>query len=130
MSVNDPLANVLSHILIEDKKGKKSIVVMNNSKIIRKVLDILMENKYLGAYKVIEDGKSNELEISLLGKINKVGVIKPRYKVQVTDYEKFEKRYLPAFGFGLLIVSTNNGVMTQEQAVKSGLGGRLIAYVY
>ena len=130
MSVNDPLANVLSHILIEDKKGKKSIVVKNNSKIIRKVLDILMENKYLGAYKVIEDGKSNELEISLLGKINKVGVIKPRYKVQVTDYEKFEKRYLPAFGFGLLIVSTNNGVMTQEQAVKSGLGGRLIAYVY
>lgn len=130
MSVNDPLANVLSHLLIEDKKGKKSIVVKNNSKIIRKVLDILMENKYLGAYKVIEDGKSNELEISLLGKINKVGVIKPRYKVQITDYEKFEKRYLPAFGFGLLIVSTNKGVMTQEQAVKSGLGGRLIAYVY
>ena len=130
MSVNDPLANVLSHIFIEDKKGKRSIVVKNNSKTIRKVLDILAENNYLGTYKIIEDGKSNELEINLLGKINKVGVIKPRYKVQTKDYEKFEKRYLPAFGFGFLIVSTNLGLMTQEKAVKSGLGGKLVAFVY
>lgn len=130
MSVNDPLANVLSHLLIEDKKGKRSITVKNNSIIIRKVLDILAENNYLGAYKIIEDGKSNELEINLLGKINKVGVIKPRYKVQIKDYEKFEKRYLPAFGFGFLIVSTNQGLMTQEKAVKSRLGGKLVAYVY
>lgn len=130
MSLNDPLANVLSQVLIDDKKGNKVTVLKNNSKTIRKVLDILTDNKYVGSYKVTDDGKSGELELNLLGAINKVGVIKPRYMVQVSDYEKFEKRFLPAFGFGLLIVSTSKGMMTQEDAIKKKLGGRLIAYVY
>lgn len=130
MSLNDPLANVLSHILIEDKKGKKKIVVKNNSKIIREVLKILESNKYLGEFKVIEDGKSGIIEINLIGSVNKIGVIKPRYGVKLEDYEKFEKRYLPAYGFGFLVVSTNQGLMTQEEAIKKKLGGKLIAYVY
>ena len=130
MSLNDPLANALSHILIEDKKGKKVITLSNNSKIIREVLTILKENKYLGDFKVIENNKSGILEVNLIGGINKTGVIKPRYSVKLEDYVKFEKRYLLASGFGFLIVSTNQGMMTQEQAINKGLGGRLIAYVY
>jgi len=130
MSLNDPLANVLSHILIEDRKGKRQIVVRNNSRLIKAVLNLLKDNNYLGEIKEIEDGKGGVLEINLLGAINKTGVIKPRYRVAASEYKKFEKRYLPAFGFGLLIVSTNKGMMTQESAVKNNLGGKLIAYVY
>lgn len=130
MSLNDPLANVLSHILIEDKKGRKKITVRNNSKIIKSVLNLLKEHKYLGDFKEIEDGKAKILEINLIGAINKTGVIKPRHSVKLGDYVKFEKRYLPALGFGFLIVSTNQGIMTQEDAVKNNLGGKLLAYVY
>ena len=57
-------------------------------------------------------------------------VIKPRYAVKSDEYEKFEKRYLPAQGMGILIVSTSKGMMTQVQAREQRLGGRLIAYVY
>jgi small subunit ribosomal protein S8 len=130
MSLNDPLANVLSHIMIEDKKGKKVITLRNNSKLIREVLTILKDKKYLGEFKVIDDGKAGIIELNLLGAINKIGVIKPRYSVRLEDYIKFEKRYLLAYGFGFLIVSTNQGMMTQEQAIEKKLGGRLIAYVY
>ncbi|MEK6916842.1 MAG: 30S ribosomal protein S8 [Nanoarchaeota archaeon] len=130
MSLNDPLANVLSHLFIEDKKGKQTILTKDNSKIIRAVLDILRDNKYLGEYKVIEDGRGGRIEINLIGAINKTGVIKPRHSVSYNEYEKFEKRYLPAFGFGFLIVSTNQGLMTQEEAAKKNLGGKLIAFVY
>ena len=130
MSLNDPLANVLSHILTQDKKGKKSIITNHNSKVIKAVLTLLKKNKYLGDIKTTETGRGNALEINLLGAINNTGVIKPRHSVKVQDYKKFEKRYLPAFGFGFLIVSTNKGIMTQEDAAKQNLGGKLIAYVY
>jgi small subunit ribosomal protein S8 len=130
MSLNDPLANVLSHILIEDRKGTKTIFTKHNSKIIRAVLDLLKENKYIGSYKVIEDGRGGSLQINLIGAINNTGVIKPRYSVKISDYKKFEKRYLPAFGFGFLVVTTNKGIMTQEDAVSKNLGGKLLAYVY
>ncbi len=130
MSLNDPLANALSHIMIEDKKGKKSIALKNNSKIIRAVLAILKDKQYVGDFKVVDDGKAGQLEVNLIGATNKIGVIKPRYSVKLEEYEKFEKRYLLASGFGFLIVSTNKGIMTQEDAKKNKLGGRLLAYVY
>ncbi|MBT4023068.1 30S ribosomal protein S8 [archaeon] len=130
MSLNDPLANALSHIMIEDKKGKKVITLKNNSKIIREVLTLLRENKYLGDFKIIEDGKAGTIEVNLIGAINKTGVVKPRYSVKLDGYEKFEKRFLLAYGFGFLIVSTNQGIMTQEKAIEMKLGGRLLAYVY
>ena len=59
-----------------------------------------------------------------------MGAIKPRFAVKATEYEKFEKRYLPAKGFGILIVSTVKGLMTHYEAKQQGLGGRLIAYCY
>jgi len=68
--------------------------------------------------------------LNLTGNINKCGAIKPRFPVTIMDYEKFERRYLPAKNFGILMVSTSKGIMTHEEAKKKGLGGVLIAYCY
>jgi small subunit ribosomal protein S8 len=57
-------------------------------------------------------------------------VVKPRYSVKSDNYEKFEKRYLPAKEFGVLVVSTPKGMMSHNDARKNKLGGRLIAYCY
>ncbi|MFH0874341.1 MAG: 30S ribosomal protein S8 [archaeon] len=130
MSLNDPLANVLSHILIEDKKGRKIVTLKPSSKIIKDVLNIFNQNNYVGTYTENADTKGSTLTLNLLGNINKCGVIKPRFNVKSDEFEKFEKRYLPAYGFGFLIVSTNKGIMTQEEARKKNPGGKLIAYVY
>jgi small subunit ribosomal protein S8 len=128
--LNDPLANVLSHINHHEKLGRKEITAVNNSKLIRTVLKIMNENNYVGEFKEIEDGKGKLLNIYLLGNINKTGVIKPRFNVKKVDFEKFEKRYLPAKDFGIIIVSTSQGMMTHNQAKEKGLGGKLICYCY
>jgi len=128
--LNDPLANVLSYINNHEKLGRKEITVGNNSKVIRKVLDILNVHTYVGSYEEIDDGKGKLLNINLLGNVNKIGVIKPRFNVKKDDYEKFEKRYLPAKDFGIIIVSTSKGMMTHNEAKEKGLGGRLICYCY
>jgi small subunit ribosomal protein S8 len=128
--LNDPLANVLSYINNHEKLGRKEILVANNSKLIRKVLSILQDNSYLGEFSEIEDGKGKLLKIFLLGNINKIGVIKPRFNVKKDDFEKFEKRYLPAKDFGIIIVSTSQGIMTHIAAKEKAIGGRLICYCY
>ena len=46
------------------------------------------------------------------------------------NYEKYKRRFLPASGFGIMIVSTTKGMMTHRESEKQNLGGRLIAYVY
>jgi small subunit ribosomal protein S8 len=56
--------------------------------------------------------------------------IKPRFPVKLENFEKFEKRYLPAKGFGHMLISTSKGLMLHEQAKEQKVGGRLIAYIY
>ena len=52
------------------------------------------------------------------------------FSVQRSEYEKWESRYLPAQDFGLLIMSTNQGVMNHYEAKKERIGGRLLAYIF
>ena len=130
MSLNDPLANVLSHINNFEKNGKKELTTNSNSKLIRGTLTIMQDEGFIGSHEEIEDGKGNQLKINLIGALNKCGVIKPRFKVALTDYEKYEKRFLPAKDFGILIVSTNKGLMTHKEAKEKRLGGTLISYAY
>ena len=130
MSLNDPLANALSLILNAEKVGKRECIIKPISKVIKKVFTILKENNYIGDFREINDLRGNYIKLNLLGNINKIGVIKPRFAVKKDGFEKFEKRYLLAKDFGIIIVSTSSGMMTHIEAKKKGLGGRLIAYCY
>ena len=88
------------------------------------------DHRYLGSFEENVDDKGGWLKINLIGNINKCGVIKPRFSAKNTAYEKWEKRYLPAKDFGILIVSTPQGIMTHHHAKEKKLGGRLVAYCY
>lgn len=126
MTMNDPLANALSHILNSEKVAKTEVLLKPKSKMLLKMLDLLKEEGYVGEY---EEGVKT-VSIKLLGQINKCGVIKPRYSLKSDEYEKYEKRFLPARDFGVLIVSTTKGLLTHQKAKEEGLGGKLIAYIY
>lgn len=130
MTLNDPLSNMMSKIMNNEKVGKKECIVKPNSTILKKVLDVLNKEGYIGKYEQLDDGKGTYLKISQLGTINKCGAIKPRFSVTLPTYEKYEKRYLPAKGFGALVVSTSQGIMTHEEAKAKKMGGKLIAYCY
>ena len=128
--LNDPLANALSKIMNSKKIGKNVCIVKPGSKVIKKVLSIMNEKGYIGKSKEIDDKKGGMIQVNLLGKINKCGVIKPRYSVKKGEYEKFEKRYLPAKNFGILLVSTTKGIIDHIEAKKKNIGGILFAYCY
>ncbi len=130
MSMNDPLANVLSAIMNAERRGGREVVTKHNSTLLRKVLDLLVAEGYLAGYSVAPASSGDTLTIKLVGKINKVGVVKPRYQIGKSEYVRFEKRFLPARGFGVLLISTNKGLLTHEQAKALGVGGTLISYCY
>jgi len=110
--------------------GKTELITKNNSKIIRTVLQIMQDHLYIGAFEEIKTSNGNMLKINLIGNINKTGVIKPRFQITKSTFEKFEKRYLPAKNFGIIIISTSQGIMTHTEAKKKEIGGKLISYCY
>lgn len=128
--LNDPLSNVLSGVMNAEKAGKIEVAIKPVSKVVKKVLEIMKDNNYVGECKEVEDGRGNFLTLNLLGNINKCGAIKPRFPVSNRGFEAFEKQFLPAQGFGILILSTPKGIMTNNEAKKKDIGGRLLAYCY
>lgn len=130
MSMNDPLAAGLSKLMNAARAGKSQVEISSASKFMERVVEILKVNEYITDYHVEDDPRGRRMTISLAGEINEVGPIKPRFSVTTEEFEKFEKRYLPARDFGFLIVSTSQGLMTHIDAKQAGVGGRLIAYCY
>lgn len=130
MSLNDPLAQALSNIWNAEKIGKKECLAGIASNMLKNVLKIFKDNDYIESFEVVEDGKAGLIKVNLNGGINKCGVIKPRFSIQKQEFEKFEKRYLPARNLGIILISTPKGLVTHIQAREKKTGGRLIAYVY
>jgi small subunit ribosomal protein S8 len=130
MVLNDPLADAMSTIVNNERRNRRECIVKPASSLTSRVLRIFQKNGYIGEIELIEDGRSGKLRVQLLGRVNKCGVIKPRHSVKAKGFEKWERRYLPAAGLGILVVSTPKGIMTHLEAMSQGLGGRLIAYVY
>ena len=130
MTLMDPLANALSNILNRERIGRSECIIRPASKLISNVLKIMQKAGYIGEFELIDDGRAGVFRVQLLGRINKCGVIKPRYPVKYREFEKWEQQFLPSRRFGLLIVSTSKGLMSHLEAKKLKIGGRLIAYVY
>lgn len=129
MTLNDPIADALSKINNAVLSLSKS-VELKQSKLLLNILDVLKQTGYIGNYDVMENGKQGLVRVELLGTINKCSVVKPRYSVKVEDLESFERKFLPAKNFGVLIISTSNGLKTQNQAREENIGGQVLAYCY
>ncbi|UCF12847.1 MAG: 30S ribosomal protein S8 [Thermoplasmatales archaeon] len=128
--LNDPLANALSTIKNAEIKGMDKCIIRPSSKMIRGILSLLKDRGYVGSFEYVDDGKAGIFQVKLIGNINNCGVIKPRYPIKRSDLEKWESRYLPARDFGLLILTTTEGIISHNDARKKGIGGKLLAYVY
>ncbi|MGI5964330.1 MAG: 30S ribosomal protein S8 [Candidatus Methanomethylophilaceae archaeon] len=127
---SDPLNDAMCVMKNAATNGKNECTISLSSKLIGRVLKVMQDHGYINQFEYVENGKAGEFRVMLKGAINNCGVIKPRYSVKIADIEKYEARYLPAQDFGLLIMTTTAGVITQDRAKELGIGGKLLAYVY
>jgi small subunit ribosomal protein S8 len=130
MPAQNVLANLFTTIYNNEVRNKKECLVVPASKLAGEVLRVMQKYRYIGEFEYIDDGRSGKFRIQLLGRINKCGVISPRFSVKKNEFDRWERQYLPAVGVGILIISTPYGVMSHREAVERGVGGRLLGYVY
>jgi small subunit ribosomal protein S8 len=133
MVMMDTLANALATIYNAEMRGRREAIIMPASKLIAAVLRILQREGYIGGFEYIDDGRWGKFRVELLGRINKIGVIKPRFPVSYRELARMPewlRKYLASRDIGLLIISTSQGVMTHREAVEKKIGGVLLAYVY
>lgn len=129
-----PASNVLANLFVtlynNEARRRSDCVILPTSKLGIEVLRTLQNEGYIGPFEFVDDMRGGKFKIQLLAKITKCGAISPRFKVKNNEYSMWEQQYLPAYNRGMLLVTTNKGVMSHHAAANQGLGGFLIGYVY
>lgn len=124
------LANALKTIVNAERKGKRQVLLRPCSKVLIKFLKLMQKKGYIGEFEIIDDHRSGKVVVELLGRINKCGVISPRFDVKREKIEMWANNILPARQFGFLVLTTTYGIMDHHQAVHKHTGGKIVGFFY
>jgi small subunit ribosomal protein S8 len=132
MSMTDPIADMLTRIRNANSAFKASTTMPSSKKIVE-IARILKEEGYITDYMVTPSAPQDTLEVTL-----KYG---PRKERTLTGIRRISKPGLRVYakkdelprvlgGLGIAVISTSQGVMTDRDARKAGVGGEVIAYIW
>ncbi|SMO79618.1 30S ribosomal protein S8 [Melghirimyces algeriensis] len=132
MVMTDPIADMLTRIRNANLVRHESLEVPA-SKLKREIAEILKREGFIRDAEYIEDNKQGIIRIFLKYGPNRERVItglKRISKPGLRVYAKSDEIPRVLRGLGIAIVSTSNGVMTDQQARKAKVGGEVLAYIW
>jgi small subunit ribosomal protein S8 len=131
MSITDPIADFLT-VVRNGLMAKKENIDIPASGIAKSILEILKKNNYIDNFKFMEDKKQGVLRIYLKYVTGKPAIINLQRisRPGLRKYVKREKIPRVLRGRGMAIISTSQGLLTDEQARQQKLGGEIICYVW
>ena len=124
---HDIVADGLNMIRNAKKAKKETVKIKRISNLLIEILKIMKQKGAIKKYKI--DSKEKALEVTI-GDLEDCKSVKPRFSCDVSQIEKYRRRYLPARDIGILIISTNKGLLTHEEAIEENVGGCVVAYFY
>jgi small subunit ribosomal protein S15Ae len=98
--------------------------------VIVKFLQVMQKNNYIGEFEIVDDHRGGKVVVNLVGRINKCGVISPRFDVKLSDMDRWMVNLLPARQFGHIVLTTSYGIMDHNEARKKGTGGKILGFFY
>jgi small subunit ribosomal protein S8 len=112
--------------------AKHETVDVPASNMKKAIADILLEEGYIKAVSVIEDGKQGVIRITLKyeGKTRVIHGIRRVSKPGLRIYSNCEDMPKVMNGLGIAIVSTSKGIMTDKKARRENVGGEVLAFVW
>ncbi len=132
-TTNDPISDMLTRIR-NANTAKHDTVDIPVSKIKLSIADILAKEGYIEKYELVDNGKFQDIRITLKYGADKnekiITGLKRISKPGLRIYAGSEELPRVLGGLGVAIISTNHGVITDKEARKLGVGGEVLAYIW
>ena len=131
--MTDPIADMLTRIR-NVNTAKHDTVDVPSSKMKLAIAKILLDEGYIKSYELVENGKFNDIRITLkYGASKNEKIISGLQRISKPGLRVYaNKEELPKVlgGLGVAIISTNKGVITDKEARKLGVGGEVLCFVW
>ena len=132
MQITDPVANMLTRIRNANSAMHETVdVPASNLK--KAIAQILLDEGYIKAYSVVDNGNQGVIHITLKDLAKKQQVITGLRRVSkpgLRVYAGAEEMPRVLKGLGIAIVSTSKGVMTDKKAREAHIGGEVLAFIW
>jgi len=132
MTMTDPVADMLTRIRNANTAGH-STVEIPASKLKKNIAEILLKEGYIKAYDIVEGEVQDTIKVTMKYGADKAKVITGIKKISKPGMKVYAKKdEVPKVlgGLGIAIISTSNGLITDKEARKLGVGGEVICYVW
>ncbi len=132
MNATDVIADMLTRIR-NASSAKHKMVDVPASNLKKQIAQILLDEGYIRGFINIDDKKQGIIRITLKYVDNKKNVITGIKRISKPGLRVFaDKNDVPKVlgGLGVAIVSTSQGVITDKEARKRGVGGEVLAFVW
>ncbi len=130
--MTDPIADMLTRIRNALAVNKETVEIPS-SNMKKAIADIMLKEGYVQDVKLVEDGYSGKLVVTLKYVGKKKSVINALQRVSrpgLRVYANVENMPKVMDGLGIAVISTNKGVMTDKQAKAQGVGGEVLCYIW
>ena len=132
MQITDPIADMLTRIR-NANNAKHDTVDVPASNMKKAIAQILLDEGFIKSVDLVEDGVQGAIKIGLKYDANRKSVITGLKRISKPGLRVYaNKEELPRVlgGLGIAILSTNQGVITDKEARRLGVGGEVLAFVW
>ena len=132
MQITDPVADMLTRIR-NANAAKHDTVDVPASNLKNAIAQILLEEGYIKAFTLVDNGNQGVIHITLKYQAKKQQVISGLRRVSKPGLRVYAGAdELPSVlkGLGIAIISTSKGVMTDKKARELHIGGEVLAFVW
>uniref|UniRef100_A0A7S3DE76 40S ribosomal protein S15a n=1 Tax=Palpitomonas bilix TaxID=652834 RepID=A0A7S3DE76_9EUKA len=124
------LADALKSMVNAEKKGKRQVLLRPSSKVVVKFLQVMQKSQYIDEFEIVDDHRGGKVVVNLNGRLNKCGVISPRFDVSTKEIDGWVENLLPSRLFGKVVLTTTMGIMDHDEARRKHTGGKILGFFY
>ncbi|GFP86103.1 40S ribosomal protein s15a-2 [Phtheirospermum japonicum] len=124
------LNDALRTIVNAEKRRFATTELKPISNVVASFLQIMKYRGYIKDFQVHDPHRVGKITVQLLGRVNDCRAITYRQDIKAQYIDNYKTRALPTHQWGYVVITTPNGVLDHEEAIKQNVGGQVLGYFY
>ncbi|PON32273.1 Ribosomal protein [Parasponia andersonii] len=124
------LNEALRSIVNAERRGKSMVELKPISTVMSSFLNIMKDRGYIKDFQVYDPHRVGRITVQLQGRINDCRALTFRQDIKARDIEEYKIRTLPTRQWGYVVITTPDGVLDHEEALRRNVGGQVLGYFH